>query len=100
MLQKEKREQEQKSREDKKAEDRVAFEKKKAELYKELENDLQVFGELGKGKLLSLLKYYFEDKTPNKSKKTRKDLVVLVQLALMRGTRRETRQQMMKASGQ
>jgi len=28
------------------------------------------------------LKYYFEDKTPNKSKKSREDLVVMVQLAL------------------
>jgi len=37
---------------------------------------------LGKGKLLNLLKYYFEDKTPNKSKKSREDLVVMVQLAL------------------
>ncbi len=31
---------------------------------------------------MSLLKYYFKDMTPNKSKKTRNDLVVLVQLAL------------------
>jgi hypothetical protein len=37
---------------------------------------------LGKGKLLNLLKYYFEDKTPNKSKKSCEDLVVMVQLAL------------------
>jgi hypothetical protein len=37
---------------------------------------------LGKGKLLNLLKFYFEDTTPNKSKKTREDLMVLVQLAL------------------
>jgi hypothetical protein len=51
-------------------------------LCEELENDLKVFGGLGKGKLLSLLKSYFEDATPNKSKKTRDDLVVLVQLAL------------------
>ncbi len=79
---KEKKEQEQKLKEGKKAEDQVAFEKKKAELCEELENDLKVFGGLGKGKLLSLLKYYFEDMTPNKSKKTPNDLVVLVQLAL------------------
>jgi hypothetical protein len=56
----------------------VAFEKKKAELCKELENDLKVFVELAKGKLLSLLKFYFEDKTPNKSKITPGNLVVLV----------------------
>ena len=31
---------------------------------------------------MTLLKYFFDDKTPNKSKKTREDLVVLVQLAL------------------
>jgi hypothetical protein len=37
---------------------------------------------LGKGKRLNLLKYYFEDNTPNKSKKSREDLVVMVQLAL------------------
>ena len=79
---KEKREQEQKSREGKKVEDRAAFEKKKAELRKELENDLKVYDGLGKGNLLTLLKYFFDDKTPNKSKKTREDLVVLVQLAL------------------
>jgi hypothetical protein len=79
---KEKKEQEQKSKEGKKAEDWVAFEKEKAELCKELENDLKVFGDLPKGKLLSLLKYYFLDKIPNKSKKTCGDLVVLVQLAL------------------
>ncbi len=77
---KEKREQGKK--EGKKAGDRAAFEKKKAELHKELENDLKVFDGLGKGKLLNLLKYYFEVKTPNKPKKTCKDLVVLVQLAL------------------
>jgi hypothetical protein len=35
-----------------------------------------------KGKLLSLLKFYVEDKTPNKSRKTPGDLVVLAQLAL------------------
>ena len=79
---KEKREQEQKSREGKKAGDRAAFEKKKAELCEELENDLMIIDGLGKGKLLNLLKYYFEDKTPNKSKKSREDLVVMVQLAL------------------
>jgi hypothetical protein len=79
---KEKKDQEQKLKDGKKAEDQAAFEKKKAELCKELENDLKVFGGLGKGKLLSLLKYYFEDTSPNKSKKTRNDLVVLVQLAL------------------
>jgi hypothetical protein len=79
---KEKREQEQKSREGKKAGGRAAFEEKKAELREELENDFKVFDGLGKGKLLNLLKFYFEDKTPNKSKKTREDLVVLVQLAL------------------
>ena len=79
---KEKREQEQKSREGKKAGDRAAFEEKKAELREELENDLKVFDGLGKGKLLNLLKFYFGDKTPNKSKKTHDDLVVLVQLAL------------------
>ena len=78
----EKREQEQKSREGKKAGDRAAFEKKKAELCEELENDLMIIDGLGKGKLLNLLKYYFEDKTPNKSKKSREDLVVMVQLAL------------------
>ena len=71
-----------KNREGKKADDRAAFEKKKVELCKELENDLEIIGELGKGKLLNLLKYYFEDKTPNKSKKSREDLVVMVQLAL------------------
>ena len=37
---------------------------------------------MGKGKRLNLLKYYFEDNTPNKSKKSREDLVVMVQLAL------------------
>ena len=79
---KEKRDQEQKSREGKKADDQAAFEKKKVELCKELENDLEIIGELGKGKLLNLLKYYFEDKTPNKSKKSCEDLVVMVQLAL------------------
>ena len=79
---KEKRDQEQKSREGKKADDRAAFEKKKVELCKELENDLKIIGELGKGKLLNQLKYYFEDKTPNKSKKSCEDLVVMVQLAL------------------
>ncbi len=79
---KEKKEQEEKSKEGKKAEDQAVFEKKKVALCKELENDLKVFGGLEKGKLLSLLKYYFEDTTPNKSKKTRDNLVVLVQSAL------------------
>ena len=79
---KEKREQEQKSREGKNADDWAAFEKKNAELCKELENDLKIIGELGKGKLSNLLKYYFEDKTPNKSKKSHEDLLVMVQLAL------------------
>ena len=40
----------------------------------ELENDLKIIGELGKGQLFNLLKYYFEDKTPNKSKKSCEDL--------------------------
>ncbi len=67
----------------------MAFEKKKAELCEELENDLKVFVELAKGKLLSLLKFYFEDKTPNKSKITPGNLVVLVQLALDKRKERE-----------
>jgi hypothetical protein len=80
---KEKKKQEQKSKEGKKAADRVVFEKKKAELCKELESNLKIFGELAKkGKQLSMLKYYFEDKTLNKSKKSRGNQVVLVQLAL------------------
>ncbi len=41
------------------------------ELHEELENDLKVFDGLGKGKLLNLLKFYFKDNMPNKSKKTR-----------------------------
>ena len=66
----------------KQAEDQAAFEKEKAELCKELENGVKVFGGLGKGMLLSLLKYYFEDTAANKSKEIHNDLVVLVQLAL------------------
>jgi hypothetical protein len=35
------------------------------------------------------LKFYFDDKTPNKSKKTPGDLVVLVQLALDKRKKRD-----------
>lgn len=66
----------------KKANEQAAFQSKKGEVYDNLVEDiskgLDHIGGLPKATLLQLLKFYFEDKTPNQSKMKRNELLALV----------------------
>ncbi len=71
----------------KKAKDKEKFESEKAKVYHELDDIVgkgfaHVSGLKNKKQLLNLLKYYFQDTTPNQSKMSRDDLVHLVQKLL------------------
>lgn len=79
----EKKAAEAKKRESKKDKDQVEFESKKAEVYNQLSTaevskGLAYVCSLRKKELQNLLKYYFEDKTPNQYKMNRTELVKLV----------------------
>ena len=78
----EKKAAEAKKRKPKKDQDQAEFESKKAKVYDQLNADvskgLSHVCSLRKKELQNLLKYYFEDKTPNQSKMNRTELVKLV----------------------
>jgi hypothetical protein len=77
---------EQKSKKKKASKKKVAFEKAKAELNEGLKEDVTKgiahVRSLAKSRLQQLLKYYFEDKTPNQSKMKAKQLLELVEKQL------------------
>ncbi len=79
---KQKKDDDVKAKEAKKANEQAAFQSKKGEVYDNLVEDiskgLDHIGGLPKATLLQLLKFYFEDKTPNQSKMKRNELLALV----------------------